>query len=64
MNLTKADNPNENEPFLLDVKKLLNLVLPNECIVGILANLELMRIHARKVEAFDISEDASEANEA
>ncbi len=64
MNPAKPDNPIENDPFLLDVTKLLNLEIPQECIAGILANMELMRIHARKVEAFEISNDASEANEA
>ena len=64
MNLAKPENPNENDPFLLDVTKLLNLELPQACIAGILANMELMRIHARKVEVFEISDDASEANEA
>ncbi len=64
MNLAKFDNPNGNDIFLLDVEKLLNLELPKECIAGILANMELMRIHARKVEAFDKSEDASEAKKA
>ena len=64
MNLAKPDNPIENDPFLLDVTKLLNLEIPQECIAGILANMELMRIHARKVEVFEISDDASEANEA
>ncbi len=64
MNLAKPDNPIENDPFLLDVTKLLNLEIPQECIAGILANMELMRFHARKVEAFEISDDASEANDA
>ncbi len=63
MNLAETENPNESDPFLLDVTKLLNLELPPECIAGIRANLELMRIHARKLEAFEISDDASEANE-
>ena len=63
MILAKPDNRNENEHFMLDVAVLLNLELPQECQAGIVANIELMRIHARKVEAFEISETASEATE-
>ena len=63
MNLAKPDNRSKNDHLLFDVAALLNLELPQECQAGIAVNIELMRIHARKVEAFEISETASEATE-
>ncbi len=43
--------------FRLDVSTLLDLQLPPECIAGIEANCELLRHHARKVEAFALPDD-------
>ena len=63
MNLAKPDNRSKNDHLLFDVAALLNLELPQECQAGIAVNIELMRIHARKVEAFEISETASKATE-
>jgi hypothetical protein len=64
MNPAKQDVPAETSHYRLDVSALLNLELPQECLAGIEANIELMRIHARKVEAFEIPEKSSEAESA
>jgi len=59
-------SPTENDdqragqrPF--DVFGVLNLVLPDECIAGVEANMELLKVHARIVEAFDPSKVQKEA---
>ncbi len=59
MNPAKQDDPAESCHYRLDVSAFLNLELPQECLAGIEANIELMRIHARKVEAFEIPEKSS-----
>ena len=51
----KPLNPEQGGPiahFHLDISTLLGLDLPPECTPGIEANAELLRLHARKVEAF------------
>ena len=47
-----APQPSQR-PF--DVFGLLNLVIPSECVAGVEANMELMKVHARIVEAFDLA---------
>jgi len=42
-----------------EILKLLDLELPEACKAGIRTNLEILRIHARKVEAFCIPESES-----
>ena len=64
MNSAKHDDPAESCHYRLDVSAFLNLELPQECLAGIEANIELMRIHARKVDAFPIPEKSSEAKSA
>lgn len=64
MNQTKLDNRKEHGPFLLDAAALLDLRLPEECKVGVEVNIELMRIHARKVDAFKFSDLSGEAIQA
>jgi len=49
--------------YQLDVATLLDLPIPRECIEGIEANCALLRLHARKVEAFDIPDEMDEAIE-
>ncbi len=51
------------ERYRLDVSTLLDLQVPRECIAGIEANCELLRVHARKVEAFVIPEYETEETE-
>ncbi|MCY2983482.1 MAG: DUF4089 domain-containing protein [Planctomycetota bacterium] len=46
-----------------DVFGLLNLVLPSECVAGVEANMELMKVHARIVEAFDLTKATHKASE-
>ena len=46
-----------------DVFGLLKLELPIECIAGVEANMELMKVHARIVEAFDLSKAKNKAVE-
>lgn len=58
-----TEKPQNPEAFRLDVSTLLDLPLPPECIAGIEANCELLRVHARKVEAFVIPEYATEETE-
>jgi len=64
MNPATHADPTERSHYSLDVSAFLNLELPQECLAGIEANIELMRIHARKVEAFEIPEKSSEAESA
>jgi hypothetical protein len=64
MNPEKQDDPPESCHYSLDVSAFLNLELPQECLAGIEANIELMRMHARKVEVFEIPEKSSEAESA
>jgi len=55
--LSEAHKPNKivvKTAYRLNVSILLDLELPPECIAGIDANAELLRIHARKLEAFEI----------
>ena len=61
MNQAEPEDPAESSQYCLDVSAFLDLELPQECLAGIEANIELMRIHARKVEAFRIPEKSSEA---
>ncbi len=49
-----------SKSYRLDVSALLDLQVPKECIEGIEANCELMRIHARQVESFEIPSDLDE----
>jgi Protein of unknown function (DUF4089) len=39
----------------LDMFGLLNLMLPSECVAGVEANIEIMKVHARIVEGFDLT---------
>ncbi len=64
MNPAKQGDSAESCHYCLDVSAFLNLEFPQECLAGIEANIELMRIHARKVEAFETSEKLSEADSA
>ena len=48
--------------FHLDLSTLLGLELPQECVAGIEASAELLRLHARKVEAFVFSTNAPADN--
>ena len=52
--------------YRLDVATLLGLELPSECVPGIEASTELLRKHARIVEAFVFpsNANASQADEA
>ena len=45
--------------YQLDVSTLLGLELPMECVPGIEASAELLRHHARKVEAFVFPSNAN-----
>jgi hypothetical protein len=57
----KLPNPDDGGPithFHLNMSTLLGLDLPPECVPGIEANAELLRLHARKVEAFVFSPNA------
>ena len=64
MKPAKNDDLAETCHYRLDVSAFLNLELPPECLAGIESNIELMRIHARKVEAFEIPEKSSGAESA
>jgi len=60
LNPTKDDDQQAGQrPF--DVFGLLNLILPDECVAGVEANMELMKVHARIVEAFDLSKAKNKA---
>ena len=59
MSSTNDDQQASQRPF--NVFGLLNLALPTECVVGVEANMELMKIHARIVEAFDLSKAQNKA---
>lgn len=63
MNLAKQEDRGANGHYNLDVTALLNLDVPPDCLAGIEANMELLRIHARKVEAFVSPEKTSGADE-
>ena len=61
----KPPKPEEGGPiahFQLDISILLGLDLPQECVPGIEASAELLRLHARKVEAFVFSTNAPADN--
>jgi hypothetical protein len=62
MSPTNDDRQASQRPF--DVFGLLNLVLPSECVAGVEANMELMKVHADIVEAFDRSEAKNKAVDA
>ena len=48
----KLEDSKPIDRYRLDVSTLLGLELPTECVPGIEASAELLRHHARKVEAF------------
>ena len=52
MNPSKPEDSKPKDHYRLDVATLLGLELPTECVPGIEASAELLRHHARKVEAF------------
>ncbi len=53
--------PNDAQrPF--DVFGLLNLVLSSECVAGVESNMEQMKVHARIVEAFDLTQAKNKAS--
>jgi hypothetical protein len=54
----KQNDINPSVKYKLDVSLLLDLPVPQECMEGIEANCELLRMHARKVEAFLIPDEA------
>lgn len=64
MDSARQDDPAKSCHYCLDLSAFLNLKLPQECLAGIEANIELMRIHARKVEAFEIPKESIEAESA
>ena len=49
--------------YRLDISTLLHLDLPQECVPGIEASAELLRHHARKLEAFVYPTNASKDGE-
>ncbi len=56
----KRSDTETTEKYRLDVSTLLELTVPRECIEGIEVNCELLRMHARKVEAFEIPDEVVE----
>ena len=61
MSPTNEDPKTSQRPF--DVFGLLNLVLPRECVAGVEANMELMKVHAQIVEAFDLTQAKNKASD-
>ncbi len=62
----RTPTPEDSDPtplYRLDMSTLLGLVVPPECVPGIEASAELLRRHARNVEAYVYSTNADEDGE-
>ncbi|MCY2979866.1 MAG: DUF4089 domain-containing protein [Planctomycetota bacterium] len=53
----------EPESFQIDVSKLLDLRIPEECVAGIEASLELLRNHARILDAYVLQVEIEAVND-
>jgi|GEM_PF-3139836 len=59
MNPPKLEDRKPIDHYRLDVTTLLGMELPTECVPGIESSAELLRHHARKVEAFEFASNAN-----
>jgi hypothetical protein len=53
----------EPKSFQIDVSKLLDLRIPEECVAGIEASLELLRNHARILDAYVLQVESETVND-
>lgn len=55
----------QSEPnsFLIDVSKLLDLGIPEACVAGIETSLELLRNHARILDAYVLQVEIEAVND-
>lgn len=53
----------EPKSFQIDVAKLLDLRIPEECVAGIEASLELLRNHARILDAYVLQVESEAVND-
>jgi len=53
----------EPKSFQIDVSKLLDLRIPEECVAGIETSLELLRNHARILDAYVLQVEIEAVND-
>ena len=54
---------NEPKSFQIDVAKLLDLRIPEECVAGIETSLELLRNHARILDEYVLQVEIEAVND-